>query len=114
MTQILIGFLIAILSGLGIGGGGLLVIWLVLATGMEQLTAQGVNLVYFIFSSGAAMIVHLIRRRFNYRLILWLIICGSMGALIGSLLVRSADPLLVRKLFGILLLGSGIWALMKK
>ena len=40
MYDILAGFLVAILSGLGIGGGGLLVIYLTLSGG-GQLEAQG-------------------------------------------------------------------------
>ena len=50
--DILVSFLIATLSGLGIGSGGLLVIYLTLLDGMPQLRAQGVNLVFFSFLQG--------------------------------------------------------------
>ena len=113
MMHIFIGFLCAALAGLGIGGGGLLVIWLVLACGMEQLTAQGVNLAFFLFSSGAAMLVHLMRRRLNFRLIAALALCGCLGALAGSALAKTADPAFMRAAFGWLLIASGTLALFK-
>lgn len=114
MLDFIVGFAVSVLSGLGIGGGGLLVIWLVLYCGTEQLTAQGINLVYFLFSSTAAMVVHLMRRRLNFKLIAFLALCGSVGAIIGSLLAKNTSPELIRKCFGTLLIGSGIWTLFKK
>ena len=110
----IVGFLTAVLSGLGIGGGGLLVIWLVLYSSIEQLTAQGINLVYFLFSSSAAMLIHLTKRRFNWKLIGFLIIFGSIGALIGSQLAKNTSPELIRTLFGTLLICSGVLTLFKK
>ena len=114
MTHIIVGFLCAALAGLGIGGGGLLVIWLVLACGMEQLTAQGVNLTFFLFSSGAAMLVHLMRRTLNFRLIASLAICGCLGAVAGSFLAKNADPAFMRTAFGWLLITSGVISLCKR
>ena len=114
MVDFLVGFAVSVLSGLGIGGGGLLVIWLVLFANTEQLTAQGINLVYFLFSSTAAMVVHLMRRTLNWRLIAYLILLGSVGAVLGSLIAKNTEPQLIRTCFGVLLIGSGILALFKK
>lgn len=113
MYDILAGFLVAILSGLGIGGGGLLVIYLTLS-GTGQLEAQGINLVYFLFSSGAAMLVHMTRRKLNLPLIVVLALSGVVGAVCGSLLARSVDPMILRKTFGVLLFVSGTLALTAK
>ena len=114
MLDFIAGFAVSVLSGLGIGGGGLLVVWLVLYHSTEQLTAQGINLVFFLFSSSAAMIVHLIKRRLNFKLIAYLSALGSIGAYIGSRLSQNMSPEVVRSTFGILLLISGIIALIKK
>lgn len=111
MLDFIVGFTVSILSGLGVGGGGLLVIWLVLADSVGQLEAQGINLVYFLFSSGAAMLVHMIKRKLNFRLIAYLTAFGAVGAVLGSLTARSADPALIRKIFGWMLLVSGTVAL---
>ncbi|MCI8387440.1 MAG: TSUP family transporter [Clostridiales bacterium] len=111
MLNFLIGFGVAILSGLGIGGGGLLVIYLALFSGVGQLEAQGINLIFFLFSSGAAMIVHLIRRRLNLRLIAYLALCGCVGAIGGSLIAQAVPAEMVRYAFGALLVVSGLMAL---
>ena len=113
MLDFIAGFLIAVFSGLGVGGGGLLVIYLTLM-GVGQIEAQGINLVWFLFSSGTSMLVHLVKRRLDFRLILLLAVSGSVGAVLGSLLAREADPALLRKIFGMLLLTSGCLALFKK
>ena len=114
MLSFFIGLAVAVLSGLGIGGGGLLVIYLVLILGKEQLEAQSVNLVYFLFSSSAAMLVHLIKRKLPWKLIGWMILFGAVGALIGSFAAKATDPGIVRKCFGGLLIVSGTLALFKK
>ena len=110
----IMSFLISILSGLGIGGGGLLVIWLALSGGVGQLEAQGINLVYFLFSSGAAMLVHLTKRKLKLRLIIFLAVFGTIGAVAGSFLARATDPTIIKHCFGWLLLVSGILAICQK
>ncbi len=114
MLDFLVGFGAALLSGLGIGGGGLLVIWLVIFCGSEQIAAQGINLVWFIFSSAAAMTVHLIKRRLNFKLIFWLVLWGSVGAVIGSRLTDVIPQDIIRACFGWLLVGSGVMTLFKR
>ena len=52
-------FLIALLTGMGVGSGGIFVVYLTLLHGVEQLAAQGLNLYFFIFSTAAASIIHL-------------------------------------------------------
>ena len=114
MLDFLIGFAVSILSGLGIGGGGLLVIWLVLQNNVDQLTAQAINLVYFLFSSGTAMLVHLTKRKLNLRLIIFISAFGIIGAVVGSLVAKNSEPEFVRKCFGWLLIASGLIAIGQK
>ena len=113
MIDFLVGFFTSVLSGLGIGGGGLLVIWLVLLNGTEQLSAQGINLVFFLFSSTAAMLVHMIKRQINWKLVAYMTVLGSVGALLGSTLAKSIAPEIIRGCFGTLLIVSGAIALFK-
>ena len=72
IISVLLAVLIAALSGMGVGGGGLLVIWLVLIMDMPSRTAQGINLVFFVISALAALPVHLRRRRLPAKLLLFL------------------------------------------
>ncbi len=114
MLDFIVGFAVSVLSGLGIGGGGLLVIWLVLYHSVEQLTAQGINLVFFLFSSSAAMIVHLMKRKLNFKLIAYLAVFGIVGSFLGSLLSKNVSPEIIRSAFGILLIISGVMTLFKR
>ena len=114
MLDFFVGFAVAVLSGLGIGGGGLLVIYLVLANGMEQLPSQAANLIFFLFSSTAAMLVHLTKRQLNWQLIVFFTVFGIGGALIGSALAGSVPPDTVRTAFGWLLLTSGVLTLVRR
>ncbi|MGN0134608.1 MAG: TSUP family transporter, partial [Anaerotignum sp.] len=53
-----IGFFSGIISGMGIGGGTILIPALLFLTGIDQHQAQGVNLIYFIPTAITALITH--------------------------------------------------------
>lgn len=114
IIDIIASFAIAVLSGMGIGSGGLLVIYLTLVSATPQLTAQGINLLFFLFSTGAAMTVHLQKRKIYYGAVLIMTVLGIVGSLIGSITAGILPVTLVRKLFGAMLIISGIIALFKK
>lgn len=105
---------VAVLSGMGVGGGGLLVIYLTLIKDIKQLSAQGINLVFFVITAISAMVYHTRHRKLNYKIIL---ICASAG-IIGSILGhRIADYIggnILRKIFGGFLIFCGTVALFSK
>ena len=107
MLGIFACFFIARLSGLGVGSAGLFVVYLTLVEQMPQLLAQGTNLAFFLFSSGAAMVVHALKTKLLYGCILILLLGGIPGALIGSRLAHAIPQSLLRQLFGVLLIISG-------
>ena len=109
-----ITFLLAALSGMGVGGGGLFVIYLSLFTETPQLVAQGMNLLFFLFSSGASVTVHLKHRKICYPVVGVMILFGIVGALLGALLSASLPAHLLRQIFGGMLVVSGILALRQK
>ena len=114
ILDIIASFAIAVLSGMGIGSGGLLVIYLTLVSSTPQLAAQGINLLFFLFSTGAAMTVHLRRRKIDYNAVLLMSTLGILGALVGSFTAGVLPTSLIRKLFGAMLIISGAVALFKK
>ncbi len=107
-------FLISILSGMGVGGGGLFVIYLALFTELPQLTVQGMNLLFFLFSAGASMTVHLRKRRIFWGIVGLMAAGGLLGALLGSYCSARIDQSLLRKIFGGMLVVSGILSLQKR
>lgn len=103
-----VGTLLGFLSGLGVGGGSLLMLWLTLVTGMEQTLARSVNLLFFIPS---AIVSSFFRRKqgtLSLPLILPAALAGCAAAAAVGLLWADMDTGLLRKLFGILLLATGL------
>ena len=105
---------VGILSGMGVGSAGLLVVYLTWVEHLPQLTAQGLNLFFFLFSSGTSLVVHLLRTPLLYTCILLLLIGGIPGALLGSSLALHLPGDMLRRLFGWMLIASGSIALFKR
>ena len=103
--------LISVLMGMGIGGGGLFVIYLTLCLNFEQIVAQGTNLVFFIISATASLIIHLRTRKIRLLQLGALISFGALGCIIFSRLANVIDPKIPRIVLGILLIGSGVYTL---
>lgn len=114
MISVIASFIIAVLSGLGVGSGGLFVIWLTLAEGTEQIAAQGLNLLFFLFSAGASLIFHVARRKILWNAVLFLTLLGIAGSLFGSYLVGFIPSAIMKKLFGGMLVISGLFSLFGK
>ena len=108
MIDFLVSAGVALLSGLGVGSGGLLVVFLTEYRGVGQLFAQGVNLIFFIFSSGAATALNLRARKICYGAVLLMSIGGTIGAITGALIASVLNPDLLRIGFGLMLLIGGI------
>lgn len=114
MKNFIIVFAIAALSGLGVGSGGLLVIYLTLVENVPQLNAQGINLIFFILASISSLIFSIPRRRIPYSAVILMSAIGICGSLIGTNLTTIISADVLRKIFGFMLVASGILALMKK
>ena len=102
------GVFVAALAGLGVGGGGLLVIYLTMFKNTEQVEAQGLNLLFFVAAGAASLFIHAKKRKLDYKNIILIIICGAAGAVIGSLLANIIDGEFIKKIFGGFLITSGI------
>lgn len=113
LLDILVGALCAALCGMGVGGGGLLVVYMTLARSIPQIKAQGINLVFFIAAAAAALFVHIKKRR----IAVLPIVIASLGALVGtyfgSMCAQALSGELLRKLFGGFLLLAGIFCCAK-
>ncbi len=112
-VDMIAGALIGALSGMGVGGAGLLVIYLTALRGVGQQAAQGVNLYFFIFASAAAMFVHSAKRRIDYGTVLMTTLTGVPAAYLGCMAAAAAGPSLLRKIFGGMLVITGAMALLR-
>lgn len=110
---ILTGFFSGIISGMGIGGGTILIPALTLFMDIEQKTAQAINLFYFIPTAIVAVITHAKHKRIEKSIIKPLIITGIAGALLGTIAMNLISPYILRKAFGIFLFALGILEIKK-
>lgn len=111
ILDVIVSFPASALAGTGVGGGGLLVIYLTLARGLGQLAAQGINLSFFISGATAAVPVHIKKRNIDFLAVIFIGAFGIVGAFIGLTLAKSISPSLLRKFFGIFLILCGLKSL---
>ena len=114
VINLLIATLLGFLTGLGIGGGSLLILWLTLVLGMDSFAARGIVLLFFI---PAAMISSIFRWKQGTITIsssLPSMVAGSVAAVGCSILSTRVDPHVLDKLFGVILIGAGIRELFYK
>lgn len=107
-VMLAVGCVLGFLSGIGVGGGSLLMLWLTLVLGVEHSAARSINLMFFI---PAAIIASLFRWKqgsLDLKKILPAVIAGVVSAGCFAWLSRIVDVSMLKKLFGGLLLFTGI------
>ena len=109
--MIVISFLSAVLAGMGVGSAGFLVVYLTVFASVPQLSAQLMNLIFFVSSSLAAIAVNLFHKRLCPRIILLVALPGVIGAVGGAAFAHSVDTGFLGKAFGVLLIALGALAL---
>ena len=95
------------LSGLGVGGGSLLILWLTIISGMEQTLARGINLLFFLPSALIACCFRCRQGTLRLRKVLPAVLSGCICSALLSWVGLRADVDLLKKAFGILLIGTG-------
>lgn len=103
-----VGLATGVLTGAGVGGGTLLLLYLTAAAGVGQSQAQGVNLLYFVAAAPPALISHWKNHRIAARAAVWAALSGCAAAAAGSLLSQAAGDALLRRLFGALIILIGL------
>lgn len=113
MTDYLVAMAVAALSGAGVGGGGLFVIYLSLVIGTEQREAQLSNLAFFIFAASSALIIHMKNRRLDGRLIAVLSLSGVAGGIVGSHVASILPSSALKTAFGFMLIASSVYTVIR-
>lgn len=105
---LIIGTLFGFLAGLGVGGGSLLVLWLTLILQMETAAARSINLLFFLPSALIACAFRLRQGNLKIKPLLPAILAGCISAGVFSVISSQLDVLVLKKLFGIVLLFTGL------
>ena len=108
MVKFLVGAALGFLSGLGVGGGSLLLLWLTLVVGEPQETARVMSLMFFLPCARIATLLRWKQSKPDWRLALPASCAGLIGALLGNLLGPMLDRELLKKALGVLFLLTGI------
>lgn len=103
MKEILIGLSSGIFSGIGMGGGTILIFLLTTFSGIEQHIAQATNLIYFVPTAISAIIVNYKNKNIDIKLAKTISIYGAIGAVMGAIIAINIDVNILKKLFGIFL-----------
>lgn len=108
------GILSGTIGAMGMGGGGVLIIYLNLFTDIPQNTAQGINLLFFLPTAILAVLYYCKKKLIVWKIALPFAAMGVIGTVIGSFLCGKFDNAILSKMFGVLLLVMGILGLLKK
>jgi uncharacterized membrane protein YfcA len=114
MLIFIVSILSGIVSGMGIGGGTILIPALIILFNTKQQIAQSVNLLSFIPIASVAIITHARNKNVEIKLALKLISAGIIGAVGGAFIASVMPSNLLRKLFGGFLFLMGIYEIVCK
>lgn len=108
------GILSGLLGAMGMGGGGVLIIYLSLFTNTPQDQAQGINLLFFLPAAVIALFFHQRKKLIVWRLAIPFALLGILGSFWGAWLSANIDNTMLSKMFGALLLLMGLKTLFSK
>lgn len=104
MIEILIGLLAGIISGMGLGGGAILIFFLTTFQGINQHTAQATDMIFFVPTAIASVIINYKNKNIDFKTTKYIIVFGVIGSIIGAQFAVNTDVNMLRKYFGIFLL----------
>lgn len=105
--NIIIGLLSGIAASMGFGGGFILIIYLTAFTDTNQLTAQGVNLLFFLPVALISLLIHQKNGLIRWKTLLRLIPGGILGILAGAFISAHINVDFLQKMFAALLIFVG-------
>ena len=114
LIPLAVGTATGVLSGFGVGGGTLLLVYLTAVAGADQHLAQGINLLYFLPTAGVSLFFHRKNGYLEKEVLRRAVPLGTLCALGTAWLATSIDIALFRKPFGLFLLYAGVSMLLKK
>ena len=108
LIPLLCGLGAGTISAWGVGGGTLLLLVMTLFLGIDQRTAQGINLLFFLPTAASALLCHWKSGWLDKPTLKYAVPPALAAALAGAWLATAVDVTLLRRPFGIYLLASGI------
>lgn len=108
LLPFLCGLGASVISAWGVGGGTLLLLVMTLFLGVDQRTAQGINLLFFLPTAVSALVCHAKGGYLDKPTLKAAVPAAVIAALAGAWAATAMDVDILRKPFGIYLLLSGL------
>lgn len=108
LLPFLCGLGASIISAWGVGGGTLLLLVMTLFLGVDQRSAQGINLLFFLPTAISALVCHWKGGYLDKPTLKTSVPVAVIAALIGAWAATALDVEMLRKPFGVYLLLSGV------
>lgn len=112
MTDWLLPFLCglgaSVISAWGVGGGTLLLLVMTLFLGVDQRTAQGTNLLFFLPTAASALVCHAKGGYLDKPTLKQAVPAAVIAAALGAWIATAVDVEILRRPFGVYLLASGV------
>ena len=106
-----VGAATGVLSGFGVGGGTLLLVYMTAFAGVDQHLAQGINLLYFLPAGLMALPAHVKNGYIEKPVLLPAIGAGLVCAALAAGAATAMEVGLLRKFFGAFLIVVGLMEL---
>lgn len=107
-VTLVLGTALGFLTGLGIGGGSLLMVWLTAVLGMQTMVARSINLLFFLPGAAVAFTFRKKQGIIQWKHILPPALAGCISSAVCSQLSTVVDNSILQKTFGIILIIAGL------
>lgn len=111
ITTHIAGFLSGMIGAMGMGGGGVLLIYLTAFAHVPQLKAQGINLISFLPTGLLATVIYAVKKQIVWKQVLLMWCGGAVAAGGGYLLAKFIETALLSKIFAVFLVTFGLYQL---
>jgi uncharacterized protein len=109
LALVLMGVAVGVMSAMfGVGGGVLMVPFLVLVLEVTQHAAEGTSLLVIVPTAIAGVIAHRKRGYVLFRPALLIAILGTVGAFLGARLALAIDASSLQRIFGVFVIVVGV------
>ena len=102
--------LLSVLAGLGVGSGGLYLIFLTAVTALPREEAVFCNLLFFIAAVLSSSVIHLRGKRLDFPFLLRILLFGVPGVWLGRTAASLLPAFVIQILLGLFLLFSGFFS----
>lgn len=109
ITTHIAGFLSGMIGAMGMGGGGVLLIYLTAFAHVPQLQAQGINLISFLPTGLLATVIYAVKKQIVWKQVLLMWCGGAVAAAGGYLLAKFIETALLSKIFAVFLVTFGLY-----